>query len=83
MGNSNLDEVIKSSPVIVHKGRYAYLKGQEKELKNHFLICQDDDEITIITEEKNIKNTKYEKEVKWFKLFDMATYPIFSYVIQS
>jgi hypothetical protein len=66
----SLDEVIKSSPVIVHKGRYAYLKGKEKELKDHFLVSQDKDEITIITEEKNIINTKYEKEVKWFKLFE-------------
>ncbi|MCK5107313.1 MAG: ACT domain-containing protein [Nanoarchaeota archaeon] len=33
-------------------------------------ISQDDDEITIITEEKNLINTKYEKEVKWFKLFE-------------
>ena len=43
---------------------------QEKELKNHFLISQDNDEITIVTEEKNIANTKYEKDVKWFKLFE-------------
>jgi len=70
MVNSNLDEVIKSSPLLVHKGRYAYLKGNEKELKNHFLISQDNDEITIITEEKNILNTKHEKEVKWFKLLE-------------
>jgi hypothetical protein len=65
-----LDEVIRSSPVIIHKGRYAYLKGKDKELKNHFLLAQDKDEITIVTEEANIKNTKYEKDVKWFKLFE-------------
>jgi hypothetical protein len=65
-----LDEIIKSSPVVIHKGRYAYLKTKERELKNHFLISQDKDEITIVTEEDNIKNTKYEKEVKWFKLFE-------------
>lgn len=70
MENPTLDEVIKSSPVVVHKGRYAYLKSQEKELRNHFLISQDHDDITIVTEEKNIANTKYEKSVKWFKLFE-------------
>jgi hypothetical protein len=70
MKKPSLAEVIKSSPVIVHKERYAYLKSPEKELKNHFLLSQDRDEITIITEEKNIKNTKYKKEVKWFKLFE-------------
>ena len=70
MENPTLNEVIKASPVVVHRGRYAYLKCQEKELKNHFLISQDKDEITIVTEEKNIANTKYEKDVKWFKLFE-------------
>ena len=70
MENPTLDEVIKASPVLVHRGRYAYLKGNENELKNHFLISQDNDEITIVTEEKNIVKTKYEKEVKWFKLFE-------------
>jgi topoisomerase IA-like protein len=48
MKKLTLDEVIKLSPVIVHQGRYVYLKGQEK----NFLISQDDDETTIITEEK-------------------------------
>jgi len=66
-----LNEVIKSSPIIVHSGRYAYLQGQESEIKDHFLICKDKDETTIVTEEKNIANTKYEKDVKWFKLFEI------------
>ena len=48
---SDLDEIIKSSPVIVHKGRYAYLKAQETTLNNHFLISQDEDEITVIRED--------------------------------
>ena len=66
----NLNEVIKSSPVVVHKGRYAYLKADEKNLNNHFLLSKDKDETTIVTEEKNIKDVKYEKDVKWFKLFE-------------
>lgn len=70
MKEETLNEIIKKSPVIVHKGRYAYLKGKEKELKNHFLVSQDKDEITIVTEEKNIIHVVYEKEVKWFKLFE-------------
>ncbi len=36
MENPTLNEIIKSSPVIVHSGRYAYLKGAEKELNGHF-----------------------------------------------
>jgi hypothetical protein len=68
---TNLNEVIKTSPVIVHKGKYAYLKTKDTKLNNHFLVSKDKDEITIITEEKNIKKTKYEKIVKWFKLFEI------------
>lgn len=66
-----LDEVIKSSQVIVHKGRYAYLKSKNNELGNHFLVSQDKDEITIITEENNLPNENYEKDVKWFKLIEI------------
>lgn len=71
MENQNLDEVIKSSKVIVHKGRYAYLKAKEDEINNHFLISKDEDEVTVVTEEKNVPNTKYEKDVKWFKLIEI------------
>jgi uncharacterized protein len=67
---TNLNKIINETKVLVHKERYAYLKSKEKNIKNHFLICQDKDEITIITEEKNIINTKFEKSVKWFKLFE-------------
>ncbi|MBT3406540.1 ACT domain-containing protein [Candidatus Woesearchaeota archaeon] len=70
MTETTLDEVIKSSPVTVLAGRYAYLKGEDTNIRNHFLISKDKDETTIITEEANIKDTKYEKEVKWFKLFE-------------
>ena len=68
-----LDEVISSSPVIVHRGRYAYLKGQEKALGEHFLVSQDRDEITIVTEERNISKVRFEQEEKWFRLFEIKT----------
>lgn len=70
MASPTLDEVIRSSPVIVHKGRYAYLKGEAKGLDDHFFVCQDKDEITIVTEENNVSNIQFEKDVKWFKLFE-------------
>jgi len=67
----NLVEIIKLSPVVVHKCRYACLKTNEERIKDPFLICKDKDETIIITEEKNIKNTRYEKSEKWFKLFEI------------
>jgi len=71
MEKQNLDEIIKSSQVIVHKERYAYVKTKEKTLGDHFLISQDRDEITIITEEKNLPKIDYEDSIKWFKLVEI------------
>ena len=71
MEKQNLNEIIKSSQVVVHKGRYAYLKTKERKIDNHFLISQDKDEITIVTEENNINKIKHEDIVKWFKLLEI------------
>ena len=71
MENSALDEVIKTSKVILHKGRYAYLKADEFSSDNHFLISKDDDEVTVVTEESNVSNVKYSDDVKWFKLVEI------------
>lgn len=67
----SLSAVIASSAAIIRKGRYAYLKTKEKSLNGHFIISQDNDEITVITEEKNVAKTPHEKEVKWFKLVEI------------
>ena len=67
----HLDEIISSSQAIVHEGRYAYLKALEAELGNHFLVARDADEITVVTAEENIANTRYEKDVKWFSLIEI------------
>ncbi len=73
-----LNEIIKSSKVVVHQRRYAYLQVKKEAIKNpstkinnHFLITKDDDEITIVTEEKNISCVNYDKNVKWFKLIEI------------
>lgn len=66
-----LNEIIKTSKMIIKKGRYAYLTGEEKNIKNHFMVSQDKDEITIITEEKNISTTKHKEKVNWFKLVEI------------
>lgn len=68
---TELDKEIKNSEIIVHRGRFAYLKTTETEIGNHFLICRDQDEITVVTEEKNLESTKYSQDVKWFKLIEI------------
>lgn len=69
--DSNLDRIIQSSQVIIRKGRYAYLKASEICVDDSFMVVQDGDEITIVTEEKDISKTKYDASVKWFKLFEI------------
>ncbi len=74
MDEKTLPEVIKSSNVVIHKGRYAYLKlppNAQLKPSRHFLVANDQDETTIVTEEKNIASLKYEKEVKWFTLIEI------------
>ncbi len=71
MGKPSIDEVIKTSKVIIHSGRYAYLKMREKSLNNHFLVSQDKEEITVITEEKNLEGVKYLDIVRWFKMIEI------------
>ena len=68
MKDTDLDEIIKSSKIIVQPGKYAYLKTKFKPEFNCFLIVQDDEEITVVVDEKNISQVSHEDEVKWFKL---------------
>ena len=65
-----LEEEIKATLVIVHPGRYAYLKAKKLITEKHFLVSQDKDEITIVTEEKHVSETQHEKAVTWFKLIE-------------
>lgn len=69
--DSQLHKIILKSKVIVHKGRFAYLKGNATMINGHFFVARDKDETTIVTEEKNLKTVNYEKDVKWFKLFEI------------
>ena len=66
-----LEEVIKASRVIVHDGRYAYLKAKAKPSGDHFLVAQDKDEVTIVTEESNLGNIDYAKAEKFFRLIEI------------
>jgi hypothetical protein len=69
---NELDEIIMSSKVVVHKERYAYLKAIKPVKGKHFLVSQDDDEVTIVTEEKNVSSVEFEKSIKWFRLFEIS-----------
>ena len=72
MDKINLNDVIRTSRVVIRRGRYAFLKTRtDPEHADHFLITRDQDEITIVTEEKNLPHTSFEDDVKWFKLIEI------------
>jgi hypothetical protein len=71
MDNNKIKKVISESTVIIHKERYAYLRANETEIKNHFMISRDEQETTIITKEENLPNTKFNEVEKWFKLIEV------------
>ncbi len=72
--DASLNDVIRSSRIVVRRGRYAYLKTKARaqtEWANHFLIAQDQDEITVVTEEVNLAQASFEQDVTWFKLIEI------------
>ncbi len=70
--NEELLTEIKASQIIVKPGRYAYLKADSLvETKGHFLVSQDQDEITVVTKEENLGTVEHSDEVKWFKLCEV------------
>ncbi|PIZ50991.1 hypothetical protein COY27_05030 [Candidatus Woesearchaeota archaeon CG_4_10_14_0_2_um_filter_33_13] len=69
--DKGLKEEISNTIVIVHSGRYAYLKSNKSpRVNDYFLVSKDKDEITIVTEEKNISKIEHIKDYKWFKLIE-------------
>ena len=67
----SLEEVIRDSLVVVKEGRYAYLKTDIVPAGSHFLVARDDDEMTVVTEERQIAGIHVEAETKWFKLLEI------------
>jgi hypothetical protein len=66
-----LEEIIKTSSIIIHKGRYAYLKAESVPEGKHFMISRDETETTVVTEERFVESVPYKEAVKWFKLFEI------------
>ena len=66
-----LDEVVRTSEVVVHQGRYAYLKVQKAGPGDHFLVARDADEVTVVTEERNVASTEHSESTHWFLLMEI------------
>ena len=61
-------------------GRFAMVKVQEIEKEaNYFFLANDGEENTMVVEEANLSQVRYEEIQKWFKLIRLAvSVPFFS-----
>ena len=64
--DKKLQEVIDCSWFTIDEGTYAYTKVTEiKNVKKHLIITQDSDEITVVTDIKNLKDLgDYERNAR-------------------
>ena len=71
--DKKLQEVINCSWFTIDEGTYAYTKVTEiKNVKKHLIITQDGDEITVVTDIKNLKNLgDYERNAEDWKLINI------------
>lgn len=68
--NKKLQEIIKQSTFEVIDGRFIYAKVERiPPFRDHFMISQDEDEITVVTREENLKQLDLiEKNKDFYKL---------------
>ncbi len=78
MEKSSLQDIIKSSPVLVHKERYAYLRTNQVPAGEHFVIAKDEDEVTVVTPEQQVAKVQYTAIEKWFTLIEIRVTKPFS-----
>jgi hypothetical protein len=66
-----LDDVVRTSTIIVHPQRYAYLKASGAVSGEHFLVTRDQDEVTVVTTESKVSDVSQISEEKWFALCEI------------
>ena len=71
--DKKLQEVINCSWFTIDEGTYAYTKVTEiKNVKKHLIITQDSDEITVVTDIKNLNALgDYERNAENWKLINI------------
>lgn len=67
-----VDDIIKKSPIKVYDGRYAIVKCNRLPISDSlFMVSNDGEEITAISEEQGLNNISYELIEKWFKIISI------------
>ena len=59
--------------ILIHPGKYAYVKTMEIPNVEHIIVSKDYDEFTIIAEEINLSKIDSTKEIKWFTMFEIKS----------
>ncbi|HUB92760.1 MAG TPA: ACT domain-containing protein [Candidatus Saccharimonadales bacterium] len=51
-----IEDIIRKSTFVIHQGAYVYAKAKSRPEKGrHFMISEDDSEITVVTKEENLR----------------------------
>jgi|GEM_PF-389641 hypothetical protein len=51
-----IEEIIRKSTFIIHQGAYVYAKAKNRPEKGkHFMVSEDESEITVVTKEENLR----------------------------
>ena len=67
----NLEEVIRSSPVVLHADRYAYLRASAAPpVGEHFFVCADEHEITVVTREALVDRVPHDAIEARYRLLE-------------
>lgn len=71
--NDDLKKIIESSSFTLHDGKFIYTKVRTAPpIDNHFLVSKDDNEITVVTKEENLKQLDLiEKNKDYYALIEL------------
>ncbi len=76
-----IKKIIKASNFEIQEGRFVYAKvSQLPDIRNHFLVTRDEDEITVVTKEENLNElTVIEKNKELYSLIALnVSVPFYS-----
>ena len=59
--------------IIIHPGRYAYVKTIEIPNVEHIIVSKDHGEFTILAEEKFLSKIDSIEQIKWFTMFEIKS----------
>ena len=69
---ATLDEVIRTSSILVHSDKYALVEAHDvTDREDHFAVIRETHGVTVITNEARLAQLTYHAVEKWFRLFEI------------